>query len=102
MRRSALLVVCLTTALHAQYPPETAWRVIVTPHYEIVFPSEIAADAQRAANTLETLYGPLTESLHTRFKRTTILLPNQNVTRYSGGSVSFFPRMATFNMMPAQ
>ncbi len=102
MRRLLLLALGVVTALWAQYPPETQWRRILTPHFEVVFPREIEADAQRAANTLETLYGPLTDSLGVRFKRTTVLLANQRVTRYSGGNVSLFPRMATFNTMPSQ
>ena len=102
MIRTVLLVFCLAAALQAQYPPDMQWRKILTPHFEIVFPREIQADAQRAANTLETLYGPLTETLHTSFKRVTVLLPNQGVTRYVGGTVSLFPRMATFNSMPSQ
>ncbi|HLK67625.1 MAG TPA: hypothetical protein VKU19_29515 [Bryobacteraceae bacterium] len=102
MRRLLMLAFGVISILSAQYPPETQWRRIVTPHFEIVFPREIEADAQRAANTLETLYGPLTASLGTHFKRTTIVLANQRVTRYVGGSVSLFPRMATFNTMPSQ
>ncbi|HEV3199296.1 MAG TPA: hypothetical protein VGZ73_15435 [Bryobacteraceae bacterium] len=102
MRRFLLLALGVVMALRAQYPPETQWRKIVTSHFEVVFPREIEADAQRAANTLETLYGPLTESLHAHFKRTTVLLANQRVTRYVGGNVSLFPRMATFNTMPSQ
>jgi len=102
MRRTILLAACLVAALHAQYPPEIQWRKIRTPHFEIVFPKEIEADAQRAANTLETLYGPLTDTLGASFNRVTVLLPNQGVTRYVGGSVSLFPRMATFNSMPSQ
>ena len=35
-------------------------------------------------------------------RHTTVLLADQNVTRSSGGSVSLFPRMATFQTMPAQ
>ena len=102
MLRTALLAICLATAVRAQYPPDMHWRKILTPHFEIVFPKEIEADAERAANTLETLYGPLTDSLGIRFKRVTVLLPNQGVTRYAGGSVSLFPRMAAFNTMPSQ
>ncbi len=102
MRRLLLLVFGVTVALWAQYPPDTQWRRILTPHYEVVFPREIEADAQRAANALETLYGPLTQSLGTHFKRTTVVLANQRVTRYVGGSVTLFPRMATFNTMPSQ
>jgi len=103
MRRVFLLQVCLALSLSAQYPPETQWRKIVTPHFEVIFPQEIERDAERAANALETLYAPLTRTLGASLPRhTTVLLPNQDVTRYSGGSVSLFPRLATFNMMPAQ
>ena len=101
-RRSIVLAFCLAAPLLAQYPPEIQWRHIRTPHFEVIFPAEIAPDAQRAANMLETLFGPLTESLGTGLKRTTVFLPNQGITRYTGGFVSLFPRMATFNSMPSQ
>lgn len=102
MKRLVCLAVCFLTSLAAQYPPEIKWKKIRTPHFDIVFPSDIEADAARAANALETLYGPLSKSLGALPKRTTVLLSTQNVTRYSGGSVSLFPRMATFNAMPMQ
>src|ERR1035441_9749115 len=103
MTRAAVLVLFFAAGLWAQYPPGTEWRRIRTSHFDIIFPSEIEADAQRAANALETLYEPLSKSLGTTLPRhTTILLADQNVTRNSGGSVSLFPRMATFETMPAQ
>jgi hypothetical protein len=103
MTRAAVLAFCLAGGLWAQYPPGTQWRRIRTNHFDIVFPSEIESDAQRAANALETLYAPLSQSLGATLPRhTTVLLADQNVTRYSGGSVSLFPRMATFETMPAQ
>lgn len=103
MTRAAILGCCLAVGLWAQYPPGTEWRHIRTSHFDIIFPREIEADAQRAANALETLYAPLSQSLGASLpKHTTILLADQNVTRTSGGSVSLFPRMATFQMMPSQ
>src|SRR5579863_8721772 len=102
MKRAALFAITMATALRAQYPPDIHWQNIVTPHFEIVFPREIAADAQRVANTLEALYAPLTTTLGANFKRTAVLQPNANVTRYVGGYVSLFPRMAVFSGMPAQ
>src|SRR5580658_3847591 len=59
MTRVATLVCCLAASLWAQYPPETHWRRIRTEHFEVVYPSEIEAAAQRAANALETMYAPL-------------------------------------------
>jgi WD40 repeat protein len=103
MIRAALLAFCFAAGLWGQYPPGTEWRRIRTSHFDIVYPAEIEADAQRAANALETLYAPLSQSLGAGLpKHTTVLLADQNVTRTSGGSVSLFPRMATFQTMPAQ
>jgi hypothetical protein len=103
MTRAVVLACCLAAGLWGQYPPGTEWRRIRTSHFDIVYPSEIEADAQRAANALETLYAPLSQSLGASLPRhSTVLLADQNVTRSSGGSVSLFPRMATFQTMPAQ
>ena len=98
-----LMALGLAAALWAQYPPETQWRTIRTAHFDVVFPREVAADAQRLANALETMYQPLSQSLRATLPRhTTVLLANQGVTRYSGGFVSLMPRMATMQAMPMQ
>ena len=55
LKRLTLLVLCLTASLEAQYPPDIQWRKIRTARYEVIFPREIEADAQRAGNMLETL-----------------------------------------------
>jgi hypothetical protein len=101
--RPLLLALALVFAAWAQYPPDTQWRSIRTPHFEVLFPREIETDAQRLANALETMYHPLSESLGAALPRhTTVLLANQRVTRYSGGYVSLMPRMATMQAMPMQ
>src|SRR5215471_151738 len=98
-----LMALGLAAALSAQYPPETQWRTIRTAHFDVVFSREVAGDAQRLANALETMYQPLSQSLGATLPRhTTVLLANQGVTRYSGGSVSLMPRMATMQAMPMQ
>src|SRR5215467_580653 len=98
-----LMALGLAAALWAQYPPETQWRTIRTAHFDVVFPREVAADAQRLANALETMYQPLSQPLGATLPRhTTVLLANQGVTRYSGGFVSLMPRMATMRAMPMQ
>ena len=103
MIRALVLACCLAAGLWGQYPPGTESRRIRTSHFDVIYPSEIEADAQRAANALETLYAPLSQSLGAALPRhTTVLLADQNVTRTSGGSVGLFPRMATFETMPAQ
>ena len=98
-----LISLALAGSLWAQYPPEASWRTIHTVHFDVVFPQEVAADAQRLANALETMYQPLSQSLGATLPRhTTVLLANQDVTRYSGGVVSLMPRMATIQSMPMQ
>jgi len=101
--RTALLACCVAAGLWAQYPPGMQWRRIRTAHFDIIYPSEIETDAQRCANALEALYAPLSESLGAALPRhSAILLADQDVTRFSGGSIGLFPRMATFQTMPAQ
>ena len=103
MKDAALLMCCLATVLRAQYPPEMQWHRIQTAHFEVVFPRQIEAEAQHLANALETLYAPLSQSLGATLPRhTTVLLPNQEVTRNSAGFISLTPRMATMQPMPAQ
>ncbi len=108
MKSKAALALVLASAgwvhtLWAQYPPGTQWQRIRTPHFDVVFPLEITPDGQRLANSLETLYTPLSQSLGASLPRhTTVLLADQNVTRFSGGGVSLFPRMATMQSMPSQ
>ncbi len=103
LRMRWMLAVCLAAPLLAQYPPETQWRKINTSHFEVIFPREIESDAERLANALETLYGPLSRSLGASLPRhTTVLVSNQDVTRVSGGFVSLFPRMAVMQSMPTQ
>ena len=101
--RQFLLAVCLAAPLFSQYPPKTEWRRIRTAHFDVVFPREIETDAGRLANALETLYGPLSQSLGAGLPRhTTVLVPDQDVTRVSGGFVSLFPRLAVMQSMPSQ
>jgi hypothetical protein len=98
-----LLAMWAAALLRAQYPPDQQWRKIRAEHFDVIFPHGIEADAQRAANALETMYAPLARSLGASLPRhTVVILATENVTRLSGGSVSLFPRMASFNMMPQQ
>jgi hypothetical protein len=97
------MVLGLAVAGWGQYPPETQWRTIRSPHFEVLFPRELEADAQRLANALETMYPPLSQSLGAALPRhNTVVLANQSVTRYSGGYVSLMPRVATMQAMPMQ
>ena len=103
MLRTGILGIILAGALWGQYPPEQQWRRIRTGRFDIFFPSEVTADAQRLANALETLYTPLSQSLGASLPRhSTILLSDQSITRGSGGRINLFPRMAVMQSMPSQ
>ena len=103
MKRTVLLAAALASGLWAQYPPEMQWQRIRTDHFDVIFPREVTADAQRLDNALETLRAPLSQSLGASLPRhSTVLLADQNVTRFGGGNVQLFPRMAVMQSMPAQ
>ena len=103
MKRIAILAAGLAGALWGQYPPELQWQRIRSAHFDVLFPRESADDAQRLANALETLYAPLSQTLGASLpKHTTVLLADQNVTRFSGGQVNLFPLMAVLQSMPSQ
>lgn len=53
-----------------QHPPDIRWQSIDAPHYEVIFPRELAGDAQRVANTLERVYEPDARTLQVRPRRT--------------------------------
>jgi len=97
------LAILLTVALRAQYPPDQQWQTIRTQHFDVVFPHLLEADAQHAANALETMYTPLASSLGASLRRhTVVILANENITRLNNGSAPLFPHMSTFSMMPQQ
>ncbi len=79
-------------------PPGLKWKKIVTPHFRIIFPAEITRGAQRAANTLEHLYGPICKSLETEFKPMTLVLSNQSTE--ANGYVQSGPVMSEWYARP--
>ena len=89
--RLGLLVCLAAVSLPGQYSPGINWRIIRSPHFEVVFPHEIEADAQRATNLLETFYGPMSDSFGVKPKRATVILANRTVVTGIGGSVRLMP-----------
>lgn len=83
-----------------QNPPGIEWRVIETPHFEIIFPKEIENDAERVANTLEHVYPHVSKTLKTRPGRVSVILQNQ--LSESNGFMTFFPRHLEFFNTPPQ
>lgn len=102
MHRAILAAVMVTAALRAQNAPGIEWRQIRSPHFQIVFPRGLEADANRSANELETFYGPMTDSFGVRPKPVTVFLDNQSPTESVGGSVTMFPFHSVWYTPPTQ
>lgn len=83
-----------------QSPRGIRWKRINTPHFEIVFPAELQVEANRVANRLEQVRGPVSASLGTSPERITVLLPNQ--TTRTNGAVSMVPLRAYWYSTPPQ
>jgi hypothetical protein len=88
------------TAPNDQHPPSTRWKVIRSPHFEVIAPEEILDLGQRAAGLLERAYEPLARTLKVRPKRIALVLTNQGVV--SNGLVRLAPRMAEWLTTPPQ
>ncbi len=83
-----------------QNPPGIDWKVIETPHFQIVFPSEIEKDAQRVANTLEHIRKHNYKTLPASSSRLTVLLFNKYAD--SNGMAAFAPRRTEWYNVPPQ
>jgi hypothetical protein len=68
----------------------TRWRLITTPHFDVVFPLGLDADAQRVAATLEQLHVHEGKTMGAPPKRITLVLQNQSTV--ANGGVGLAPR----------
>ena len=87
-------------AFAQQNPPGLDWRQIQTERFKVVFPAEITADAQRVANTLEHIYGPVSKTLQGPQKPIDIVLVNQVAD--PNGFVALAPRRSVWFSTPPQ
>ncbi|HOT43932.1 MAG TPA: hypothetical protein PLC28_03515 [Spirochaetota bacterium] len=83
-----------------QNPCGLRWRVIMTPHFKVIYPEEIEKDAQRVAATLEHAYPHVTKTLKFHPKRLSVLLYNQSVE--SNGMAAYMPRRSQWWNTPPQ
>ena len=83
-----------------QNPPGIAWEVLRTERVEIIYPRELAAEAQRVARAIARLAGPVTASLGGPPPRISLVLQNQGVT--SNGFVTLAPRRSEWFSPPPQ
>ena len=100
----AVLIVSLSFAqqnsLFAQQnPPGLDWRQIQTERFKVIFPAAITTDAQRVANTLEHIYGPVSKTLRGQQKPLEVVLVNQ--TTEPNGFFSLAPRRTVWNSTPS-
>lgn len=81
-----LLAECVVNSTNSSAKTSEQWQRIRTPHYDIIFLAKMAREAQRIANTLETLYIPVSKTLYVSPKRIPIILRSQ--TAISNGFVT--------------
>lgn len=106
MKKITLLLLLLLDNLHlyaqdnAQNPFSIKWSQIKTPHFRLIFPSQISMVGNRTANVLETVYQPVSNSLGVNPKPISVILQNQ--TTASNGFVTLLPRHSEFFTTPPQ
>ena len=85
---------------NAQSPPGLRWKELSSEHFRVLFPEELAEDAQACANVLEHVRAGLARGFESEVPRTTIVLSNQQGA--ANGYVGFFPRRSEwFHVAPA-
>ena len=82
-----------------QNPPSIEWRKIDTKNFELIFPEEVTADAQRVAHLLEKLYPFVTRSMEVNPPKLSLVLQNQSTV--SNAFVTLAPRRSEWYISPA-
>lgn len=80
------------------FEPATDWKIIKTPHVSVIFPAEIEADAQRVANTLETIHTAEWKNMAREPKPISVVLSNRSVE--PNGFVALAPRRSQWETTP--
>ena len=102
MKKIAIITIIASHFFHCygQNPASIRWSQINTPHFKLIFPSQISLTANRTANVLESVYQPVSKSLGREPRPISIILQNQ--TAESNGFVSQLPRRSEFFITPPQ
>ena len=74
----------------AQNPPSVTWDVLRSPRFELIYPRELAAEAQRVARHLEGISPAVARSLGVSPRSLPLVLQNRGVV--SNGFVALAPR----------
>ena len=100
LKAAALAVLIAGPSVAQQNPPGLDWRQIQTERFKVIFPASISADAQRVANTLEHIYGPVSKTLRGPQKPLDVVLVNQSTQ--ANGFVAWAPRRSVWFSTPPQ
>ncbi len=100
-----LHLIFLSLTLSAQFaviglnePPGLHWKKIETPHFTILFPENLAEEAQEVANRAESTFNSLVKISVRTPKRLTLVLSNQGVI--DNGYFRLAPRMSEWYHRP--
>ncbi|WP_185152755.1 hypothetical protein, partial [Fulvivirga aurantia] len=97
-----LLIICIplfSQEVLDNNAPSVKWRQVNTPDFRVIFPEGFEVEAQRVANTLQTIHEP--QKLGDKApKKISIILRNRNAI--SNGFVTLGPRRSEFFTMPSQ
>jgi hypothetical protein len=89
----------LVTRLNTlQNPRGLGWWQLDTPHFSVIYPDSLGAEARRAARLLEESYQPLAASFQHAPRRISVVLTNQSLT--SNAYVGWAPRRSQWYAMP--
>ena len=107
-RSCASLLLCLTffntlaqeSVTQETNAPSVNWYQINTPNFRLLYPKGFETQAQRVANTLESIREPEAKTMGVLPKKISIILQNQSSV--SNGFVTLAPRRSEFYTMPSQ
>ncbi|HTH57251.1 MAG TPA: hypothetical protein VL728_14470 [Cyclobacteriaceae bacterium] len=88
------------SSVSATNPASLKWYQLNTPNFRLLYPQGFEAQAQRVANTLETIREPEGKTIGAVPRKISIVLQNQSAL--SNAFVSITPRRAEFYGMPSQ
>jgi hypothetical protein len=107
MRLILLLILVASISVRAQETtvsetnaPSVKWYQINTTHFRLLYPKGFEVQAQRMANTLETIREPEGKTIGSVPRKISVILQNQSAL--SNAFVTITPRRAEFYAMPSQ
>ncbi len=80
--------------------PSVKWYQLNTPNFRLLYPKGFDVQAQRVANTLETIREPEGKTMGAVPRKISVILQNQSAI--SNGFVTLAPRRSEFYAMPSQ